>query len=77
MKKTLRKSLSLSLVLILLMSLAVTAFAKPTEWISQSLSDVPVIRISGDGEELVDENGNILHEDVNPDDIMMEDVPLS
>ena len=25
----------------------------------------------------VDENGNILHEDVNPDDIMMEDVPLS
>ena len=42
----------------MVMSLAVPAFAKPTEWISQSLSDIPVIRISGDGEKLVDENGN-------------------
>ena len=58
MKRTIKKSLSLLLVLIMVMSLAVPAFAKPTEWISQSLSDIPVIRISGDGEKLVDENGN-------------------
>ncbi len=58
MKRTLKKSLSLFLALIMLMSLALPAFAKETLWISQSLSDVPVIRISGDGEKLVDENGN-------------------
>lgn len=58
MKTTLKKSLSVFLVLIMLMSLSVPAFAKETMWISQSLSDIPVIRISGDGEKLVDENGN-------------------
>ena len=58
MKRTIKKSLSLLLVLIMVMSLAVPAFAKPTEWISQSLSDIPVIRISGDGEKLVDKDGN-------------------
>ncbi len=57
MKRTLKKSLSLFLVLIMLMSLAVPAFAKDRYWISQSHSDIPVIRISGDGEPLVDENG--------------------
>ncbi|MBQ3137600.1 MAG: hypothetical protein IJB74_08995 [Clostridia bacterium] len=58
MKRTLKKALSLLLSLIMLMSLSAPAFAKETQWISQSLSDVPVIRISGDGEKLVDENGN-------------------
>jgi len=58
MKRNFKKALSLVLALIMLMSLAVPAFAKETMWISQSLSDVPVIRISGDGEKLVDENGN-------------------
>ncbi len=58
MKKTLKKFLSLFLALIMLMSLSLPAFAKETLWISQSLSDVPVIRISGDGEKLVDENGD-------------------
>ncbi len=58
MQKNLKKALSLFLSLIMIMSLAMPAFAKETMWISQSLSDVPVIRISGDGEKLVDENGN-------------------
>ena len=59
MKKTIKKSVALILALIMLMSVwSVTAFAKPTEWISQSLSDIPVIRISGDGEKLVDKDGN-------------------
>ncbi len=57
MERNFKKVLSLVLALIMLMSLAVPAFAKETMWISQSLSDVPVIRISGDGEKLVDENG--------------------
>ena len=59
MKKNLKKSVSLFLALTMLLSiLSVTAYAKPTEWISQGLSDIPVIRISGDGEKLVDENGD-------------------
>ena len=59
MKKTIKKSVALILALVMLMSVwSVTAFAKPTEWISQSLSDIPVIRISGDGEKLVDKDGN-------------------
>ena len=57
MKKIFRRTMSLLLVLIMLMSLATPAFAKTTQWISQSYSDIPLIRISGDGEELVDENG--------------------
>ncbi len=59
MKRTIKKSISLFLALTMLVGIwSVTAYAKPTEWISQSLSDIPVIRISGDGEKLVDENGN-------------------
>lgn len=59
MKKIIRKSIAFFLALTMLTGAwSVTAFAKPTEWISQSMSDVPVIRISGDGERLVDENGN-------------------
>ena len=57
MKKRFRKALSLILVLALMLGLSAVAFAKPTEWISQSLSDIPIIRISGDGEPLYDENG--------------------
>ena len=58
MTKTLKKSLALILTCVMLFSIPAMAFAKPTEWISQSLSDIPVIRISGDGEKLVDENGD-------------------
>lgn len=59
MKKAIKKSVAIVLALAMLMSVwSVTAFAKPTEWISQSLSDIPVIRISGDGEKLVDKDGN-------------------
>lgn len=58
MKRTIKKSISFFLALTMLIGLwSVSAYAKPTEWISQSLSDIPVIRISGDGEALVDENG--------------------
>lgn len=53
-----KKLLSLVLVIAMVMSLAVPAFAKSGEWISQTLSDIPVIRISGDGEQLVDGEGN-------------------
>ena len=58
MTKTLKKSLALILTCVMLFSIPVMAFAKPTEWISQSLSDIPVIRISGDGEPLYDQEGN-------------------
>ena len=58
MKKIFRRSMSLLLVLIMIMSFSVPAFANRTEFVSQSQSDIPVIRISGDGEQLVDENGN-------------------
>ncbi len=59
MKKAFQKALALSLALMLLLSLAATAAAKDTtQWISQSHSDIPVIRISGDGEKLVDADGN-------------------
>ena len=58
MKSIIKKSIAFFLALTMLIGLwSVSAYAKPTEWISQSLSDIPVIRISGDGEELVDENG--------------------
>ena len=58
MKKIIKKSIAVFLALTMLMSVwTVMASAKTTEWISQSLSDIPVIRISGDGEKLVDENG--------------------
>ena len=53
-----KKSLSLILALVMLVSMAVPAFAKPIVWTSQSKSDIPIIRISGDGDPLVDENGN-------------------
>ena len=59
MTKVLKKSLSALLVIVMLASVAVPAFAADTtQWISQSRSDIPVIRISGDGEKLVDENGD-------------------
>ena len=59
MKKIFKKTLSILLVLTMLVGVwSVTAYAKPTEWISQSRSEIPVIRISGDGEKLVDENGD-------------------
>lgn len=59
MKRKIRKSIALFLAVTMLVSIwAVTASAKTTEWISQSLSDIPVIRISGDGEKLVDKDGN-------------------
>lgn len=59
MKRKIRKSIALFLAVTMLVSVwAVTASAKTTEWISQSLSDIPVIRISGDGEKLVDKDGN-------------------
>ncbi len=59
MKPIIKKSVAFFLVLTIIMSIgAVAASAKTTEWISQSLSDIPVIRISGDGEKLVDKDGN-------------------
>ena len=59
MKKAFQKTLALVLALAMLFCLAATAAAKDTtQWISQSHSDIPVIRISGDGEKLVDEDGN-------------------
>ena len=58
MKRTTKKLISLIIAVIMIMSLATTAFAKDSNWISQSLSDIPVIRISGDGEPLVDKDGN-------------------
>ena len=58
MIKVLKKSLSVILVLVMLMAMTVPAFAKPVVWTSQSKSDIPIIRISGDGDPLVDENGN-------------------
>lgn len=59
MKRAIRKTLAIVLALTMLMSVwSVAAFAKTTQWISQSLSDIPVIRISGDGEKLVDKDGN-------------------
>lgn len=58
MRKSTKKAFSVFLSLILLMSLSAPAFAKPIVWTSQSKSDIPVIRISGDGDPLVDENGN-------------------
>lgn len=59
MKKAIRKSIAVFLAFTMLIGIwSVTAAAKPTQWISQSLSDIPVIRISGDGEKLVDKDGN-------------------
>ena len=58
MRKTMKKSLSLILAIVMLVSMAVPSFAKPIVWTSQSKSDIPIIRISGDGDPLVDENGN-------------------
>ena len=58
MKNTFRKALALLLAAVMLCGLPAAAFAKSTQWISQSLSDIPVIRISGDGEKLFDGDGN-------------------
>ena len=53
-----KKALALLLAAVMLCGLSAAALAKSTQWVSQSLSDIPVIRISGDGEKLVDEEGN-------------------
>ncbi len=58
MKKISKKLIAFIVAAIMLMSLTTTAFAKDASWISQSLSDIPVIRISGDGEPLADKDGN-------------------
>ena len=58
MKKSFKKITALLLTVLLVGALCLPAIAKPTEWISQSLSDIPIIRISGDGEKLIDEDGN-------------------
>ena len=57
MTNAIRKTISVFLVIVMLLSLSTAAFAKSGAWTSQSKSEIPVIRISGDGEELVDENG--------------------
>ena len=58
MNPTLKKAIALLLAAVMLSGLSAVAFAKSTQWISQSMSDIPVIRISGDGEKLYDEDGN-------------------
>lgn len=58
MKKMFKKSVSLVLALIMIMSLGTTVFANRSEFVSQTRSDIPIIRISGDGEQLVDADGN-------------------
>ena len=58
MKKAYRRIISVFLTLLMVAGLAMPASANLTEFVSQSKSDIPVIRISGDGEQLVDENGN-------------------
>lgn len=59
MVKTCKKAVSVLLALVMMATLIVSVFAADTtQWISQSRSDIPVIRISGDGEKLVDENGD-------------------
>ena len=57
MNRTLRKAVALFLVLVMSVGFSSVAFAKPGVWTSQSKSEIPVIRISGDGEVLVDETG--------------------
>lgn len=59
MKKIFRKTISLLLALVMLFSLAVPGLAgSDFIWASQSHSDIPLIRISGDGEALADADGN-------------------
>lgn len=58
MKNSMKKTLSLILAVVMLFGMMVPAFAKPIVWTSQSKSDIPIIRISGDGDPLVDEDGN-------------------
>ena len=58
MKNKVIKAISLLLIPALVFGLLTPALAESTTmWISQSRSDIPIIRISGDGEKLVDENG--------------------
>ena len=62
MKPKMKQAFSLALALLLLMSIPAAVYAKDTQWIAQTHSDIPIIRISGDGEKLVDENGeSIVH----------------
>ncbi len=58
MKNIFKRTAALLLAFAMLPVFSAAAAAKETMWISQSLSDIPVIRISGDGEKLVDEDGN-------------------
>lgn len=58
MKSCFKKAFALLLAAVMLACVWTPALAKETLWISQSMSDIPVIRISGDGEKLVDEDGN-------------------
>ena len=58
MKKFLLKTLALLLAFSFLPVFSSQAAAKETMWISQSCSDIPVIRISGDGDKLIDKDGN-------------------
>ncbi len=58
MKRIPFKILALVLTVALVIGITTPALAgNSTQWISQSRSDIPLIRISGDGEKLVDENG--------------------
>lgn len=57
MKSFLKKTLAVVIIISVVLGISMMASAKGTNWISQSLSDIPIIRISGDGEKLVDENG--------------------
>ena len=62
MKRSFKRFLSVFLALVMLLSLSTAAFAICLDDVSQSKSDIPVIRISGDGERLYDENGNkVIH----------------
>ncbi len=58
MRKFLKRTLSLFIAVVMIMSMASTAFANRSEFVSQSRSSIPIIRISGDGEQLVDKDGN-------------------
>lgn len=57
MKQFIRKTLSIALVLVLALSVSVPAFAAEKVEIKQTGSQVPIVRLYGDGTPLVDKNG--------------------